>query len=170
MITNDPFLIEQMQWISKNNAYLHTSWWIACSNFPLLRIALILPLLLLAQYGWTISALESQTSDLKQSLTNAGLSVKMLLLTVFVYVQIWKVSLSLHCPVWNMFIFICVEHHLIPCSLQDISSHSKIVNIDHYLDFCLRILPLKCILSSLARTKLVSKGWSNKAKINDIIN
>lgn len=45
--------------------YEHTSWWIACSKCCVFTIARILPALLAAQYGVTISTLDSQASILQ---------------------------------------------------------------------------------------------------------
>ena len=43
--------------------YEQISWWMACSNSLLFRMALTLPLLLLAQKGEVTSTFDSQTSD-----------------------------------------------------------------------------------------------------------
>ena len=52
--------------------YLHISWWIACSNSLLFRIARTFPLLLLAQYGVTISTLDWHTSSLGITISVLG--------------------------------------------------------------------------------------------------
>merc|ERR1719431_2424617 len=55
---------------------LHISWWIACSNSLLFRIARTFPLLLLAQYGVTISTLDWHTSSFPPFSPPAGLPGK----------------------------------------------------------------------------------------------
>lgn len=45
--------------------YVHTSWWMACSKCCVFTMALIFPAELEAQYGVTISTLDSQASTLE---------------------------------------------------------------------------------------------------------
>lgn len=51
-------------WQYKYCTYEQTSWWMACSKCCVLTIARIFPALFEAQYGVTISTLDSQASTL----------------------------------------------------------------------------------------------------------
>jgi hypothetical protein len=66
MITHNPWSLWCSKWqVSLYSTYEQTSWWMACSKCCVLTIARIFPALFEAQYGVTISTLDSHASTLE---------------------------------------------------------------------------------------------------------